>query len=239
MKMKTTIPPGRPRRRRVLIDPMQYRFLSVHLTFTGLIIVLFVGLMFGPLVVQYMADRSAETMEENVAWASLLLSRAWLPLLINVFCAAGYFIYLSHQVAGPLFQFRRLFGAVRDGNLTVRAGLRPRDFLRREEELINEMIEGIGSRVAVSEAHATELVREVKALRLAVDAGAHAKVSGELGRVESRSADLIASLRQFTIRHEEEEDGAPSRSRTEEPDTPPAAWMPDSQTGAAFVEPGR
>lgn len=191
------------KRRRVLIDGFQYRFLTATLTFTGLIVVLLVGVLVGPLIGQLLVGESAEVREESAAQLRLLFSRLWLPLLINLLCLAGYSVFMSHRIAGPLYEFRRVFGAVRDGNLTVRARLRADNYLPKEAAAINAMVARMETRIAESEMHAAGLRDEVKGLRLAVESGARARISGHLGSIETRSARLIANLQQFTTRREE------------------------------------
>ena len=202
--MTMTAIDSRLKRRRILIDGFQYHFLMASLTFTGLIVLLVVGVLLGPLIAQLLGGESAEVREESAAQLRLLFSRLWLPLLINLFCLAGHSVFMSHRIAGPLYEFRRLFGAVRDGNLIVRARLREHNYLRKEAAAINAMAERMETQIAESAVHATELRDEVRALRLAVDSGARAKISGHLGSIETRSARLIANLQQFTTRREDE-----------------------------------
>jgi methyl-accepting chemotaxis protein len=78
-----------------------------------------------------------------------------LSMATNLMLGAGLFvaltammaIVLSHRVAGPIYHFRRVFDAVRDGDLTARIHLRPGDEFQKEAESFNEMMDSVSKRV--------------------------------------------------------------------------------------------
>ncbi len=81
-------------------------------------------------------------------------------------------VLVSHRIAGPLYQFRRLFGELREGRRRVRATLRKRDYLRKEATAFNEMVVSLEARTATVHTQAAGLNTGVRALRIAIDDGA-------------------------------------------------------------------
>ena len=137
------------RRRRILVDDLQYRLLAVNVLYCCLILLLFAGALFGPLTQQLLSVDTSDAMREEAAAQFFSLDeRIWLPLLFTLGCFTVHSVLLSHRIAGPLYRFRQVFGEVGDGNLTVRARLRRKDYLVKDATVVNEMIERVGARIA-------------------------------------------------------------------------------------------
>ena len=165
------------RRRRFLIDVLQYRLLAVNLLYVGFFLLLFVGLLFGPPTGALLGDNvSPETREDAARLFLALDERVWVPLMLLFVGLTAHSVLVSHRIAGPLYQFRRLFGELRDGRVRVRATLRKRDYLWKEATAFNEMVVSIEARTAALHTQAAGLETGVRALRLAVDEGADEQI---------------------------------------------------------------
>lgn len=200
------------RRRRFLTHQFQYRLLAVNLIYTSLIILLFTGALFGPPTEQLLSgDVSRSTLEEAAAQFLALDDRIWMPLLFMICCFAVHFVFLSHRIAGPLYQLRRLFGEVGDGNFAVRATLRKRDYLLTEATAVNDMIERVGTRLADIDERATELHVGLQSLRSAIHSGSKEDILVRLGSLEENCTRLSAMLGAFNL------SPAPGRSETPTP----------------------
>ena len=64
---------------------------------------------------------------------------------------------VSHRVAGPVVQFRRQFGEIRDGHSAVRMSLRKDDYLRKEETAFNEMAASVEAMMAAKDTEIAKL----------------------------------------------------------------------------------
>lgn len=191
------------RRRRFLIDAFQYRLLAVNLAYSCLIMLVFAGALFGPLTEQLLSGDASTPMWEDAAEQFLALDdRIWLPMLLTLCCFAVHSILLSHRIAGPLYQFRRLLSQVGDGNLAVRAKVRKRDYLVKEETVVNQMIERVGTRIADIDDKARELHPGLRSLRSAIHSGRKEDILMCLESLDENSACLSAMLSQFKTRRE-------------------------------------
>ena len=193
----------RPKRRRILIDELQYHLLAVNLLYVGVFLLLFVGLLFGPPTGALLAGNvSPETREDAARLFLALDERVWVPLMLLFLGLTAHSVLVSHRIAGPLYQFRRLFGELRDGRVRVRATLRKRDYLRKEATAFNEMVVSIEARTAALHTQAVELETGVRALRLAIDEGADEQIRRCCDRLGEHAALLRAALRPVTTRDE-------------------------------------
>ena len=191
------------RRKRILIDQLQYQLLAVNVAYFFIILLIFVILLYAPLVMQL---NSAEPYlaQEHAAQQFLFLDeKVWLPLLLTFSCLTVHSIFMSHRIAGPLYQLRRLLDAVGDGNLAVRATLREKDYLRKEEAAINTMIDKLSRRIRSVEEQAGELRTRLGGLRTAITSGARGEVLRQLGTLDEIAEALNSALRQFEIRRDE------------------------------------
>ena len=128
------------RRFRLLLDRFQYRLVSINALYSGIVAVLFSFLLFGPLVQQLLLSDPDPAARDRASSEFLTLhQRIWPPLILAFIGLTIHTLVESHRIAGPLCQFRRLFGRLRDGDLTARARLRKNDYLTAEAEVFNEM----------------------------------------------------------------------------------------------------
>ena len=191
------------RRRRILIDALQYCLLAVNLLCVCVFLLLFVGLLFGPPTVALLGGNvSTETRGDAARLFLALDERVWVPLMLLLGGLTAHSVLVSHRIAGPLYQFRRLFGELRDGRVAVHATLRKRDYLRKEATAFNEMVASIEARTAVLHTQAAGLETSVRALRIAVDEGADEQIRRCCDRLGDHVTHLRASLRPVTTRDE-------------------------------------
>ena len=230
------------KRKRILIDDLQYRLLAVNLLYFVVILVLFAAILFGPLVWQ-LGSGNLSPVERDQAATQLLSLHAWVwpPLLALLVLLATHSVYVSHRIAGPLFQFRRLLRAVKDGNLTVRARIRDKDYLESEAEIINELIEALSTRIKGIEEQSVEVREGLDKLRRVADRGSREELGQNIRSLRKQAHQLQVSLGQFkTVPDDEaldrvEADGAPATAGAE----PSAAVAESSVVSESVVRGGK
>ncbi len=222
------------RRKHVLIDEMQYRLLRVNAAYFVVIFATFMTSLFAPLVLRLLMDDRASVARERAAQQFLLIDETvWLPLLLTFLCLTTHSVFVSHRIAGPLVRLRRVLGAVGDGDLAVRATLRQKDYLVREQAVINEMIGKLSGRIGAVETTAEDIRARLAGLRTAIATGSRGEVLDQLTTLDERADWLGAALGQFTLRR----DGAASEAppRQEEAAARPLVRGKDTTAGAAMA----
>jgi len=137
---------GRNKRRYYpIVDrSLQYRFLAHVLTYCAAV-VLFLGVaLFVPDILDIMNEDLGLGIRAHAAERMLTLHyRVW-PAVIALLCVFGlHSIRIFHRLIGPLYRFRMVFEQVGKGSLDARVKLRKKDYLHREEEAFNDMMEVI------------------------------------------------------------------------------------------------
>ena len=189
------------RRRRILIDELQYRLLAANVLYACVFLLVFVGVLFGPLVVALLSsDVSTETQDDAARLFLALDKRVWLPLMLLFGGLTVHSVRQSHRIAGPLYRFRRLFGELRDGHWTVRATLRARDYLRKDAAAFNEMAASIEARMAAVDTEVTELDTVVQALGNAIKDRDNDQIRRYCDHLGEHATLLRAAVRPVTTR---------------------------------------
>jgi methyl-accepting chemotaxis protein len=134
---------NKKRRQYPVVDrELQYKFIALILIY-GAIILLFLGVsLFVPDILDMMNEDLS--LEVRAAAATKILSyhsKAW-PAAIALVCLFGlHSVRILHRLIGPLYRFRLVFEEVRKGDLSSRVRLRKKDYLHKEEDAFNEMLE--------------------------------------------------------------------------------------------------
>lgn len=126
----------------------QYKFLAL-VTAYNLLVAFFFGLsLFFPDFLS-ITDENIP-LETRAAIAERILyfhSRIW-PIVIALICLIGLHSFRTfHRLIGPLFRFRWAFDQLREGNLGFPIKLREKDYLHREEESFNRMLETLAPKL--------------------------------------------------------------------------------------------
>ena len=137
---------GKSKRRQYpIVDrSLQYRFLAYVLIYCTAV-VLFLGVaLFVPDILDIMNEDLGLEIRAHAAERMLSLHyRVW-PAVIALLCLFGlHSIRIFHRLIGPLYRFRMVFEQVGKGSLDARVMLREKDYLHREEEAFNDMMEVI------------------------------------------------------------------------------------------------
>lgn len=137
------------RQRFPIVDrSLQYRFLVMILAYSAMIMIFLALFLFLPDIMKlYDEGLSLEARAIAADRILTLHARVW-PAVIALICIIGIHSFRALlRILGPLYRFRWAFEEVQNGNLGVRVKLREKDYLRREEKAINEMIETLSGKL--------------------------------------------------------------------------------------------
>ena len=185
------------RRKRQWIGDLQHNLMAINTIYFTVMLLICVGALMGPLVYEMGIEGSYQMRDQAAAQFTWLNNRMWLPLLFMFLAMGAHSILISHRIAGPLYQLRRVLSAVRDGNLSGRAVLRETDYLRVEEAIINDLIQKTGARIDEIGSHANALRAGLGQLKSAVDAGSTDQARQQIQSLNEHADSLHAVLGHF------------------------------------------
>lgn len=188
------------RRRKFVINKnLQYSLLIISFLYLLLFFVVMGSILFVPLMIEL--DKAYDYSDEAFQAASKMLylhAKFWPAVLLAVIVIALHSMRTSHKIAGPLYRLNLLFETMKEGNLPKPVHIRKGDYLLRELELINQMLESLHVKVKeIQEAHAclNEAISECK------DVVSHASKDEILRRINDlaekgdRLADKLAYIK--------------------------------------------
>jgi len=187
---------------------MQYKFMTLILSY-GMIIVMFMGLML--FVPDFLAvsneDLSIEVRSAAAQRILALHSRAW-PAIIALICLISVHSFrVFHRIIGPLYRLRWAFSKITNGCLNFRVKLRKKDYLHREEALVNEMIDVFARNWGSIQDFGLDALRSLEDLERSVsDMDTWEEADQELLRTHRQHLEnLVEKTRYFRLSAEEEE----------------------------------
>ncbi len=188
------------RRRRILLDKLQYRLLILTLIHSLGILGVMAAVVFLPPMIQLESRTLPMVEKEKAANEFLALhARVWPAILIVLVALGIHSVVVSHRIAGPLYRFRRIFEALGAGDLSVVAAIRRHDYLWKEAEAINQMITSLGARVEGVQQRWGELQAAWGHLRVSMDKGSSEEIVRHLDNLEAHMQQVTASLDQFKL----------------------------------------
>ncbi len=126
-----------------LVDrELQYRFLTLMLIYAAIILFFIGTTVFVPNILDMMNEHLSAA--ERLAAANRILqyhSWLWRVAIALVCLLCIHSIWIFRRLIGPLNMFRLAFKKIKEGDLSFRVKLRKRDYLHKEEEAFNEMVE--------------------------------------------------------------------------------------------------
>ena len=137
------------RRRKFIINKdLQFSLLIISVFYIFLFLLVIGSILFIPAMVELnQTDYSSNQAIEAAGKILYLHTKFWPAVLLALILVALHSIRTSHQIAGPLYRFNRLFESMKEGNLPKRITLRKGDYLLNEVDLINQMLENLQIRV--------------------------------------------------------------------------------------------
>ena len=188
-------------RRLAFAHPLQARMLSLVLSYTAMIVLLLAVPVFRPLM--QALDNPALSWQERAAVATDLLNlhtRYWpwalgAGAVLVIHCLHS--LRIVHRIAAPLYRFKQLYREIGEGNLSIRATLRPHDYLTPDADLLNRMTTQLQARVSATKQAQTTLALDVERLKEAVARERNPILATLIQQTEQDLASLKESLDWF------------------------------------------
>ncbi len=196
------------RRRHFILASFQYRLLHITFIYLIAIVLVFAGSLFAPLILELDNDALSSEQQAEVANQFLALhGRVWPAVGLLLILLVMHSMLVSHRIAGPLYRFRRVFESVAGGDLSVRAGVRQKDYLEKESDSINRMLEALCTQAGGIKERSDKLMMLVTELKGASTNGSLPAIERGLKRMEAQVKELQLEANQFKTGPETRGDG--------------------------------
>jgi methyl-accepting chemotaxis protein len=118
--------------------------LAIIVTYSLVVVLFLVVCLFVPdILAMSNEDLSWEIRAAAADKLLTLHSRVW-PAIIAIVCVLGiHSVRIFHRLIGPLYRFRWAFAEIAQGALNFRVQIRKNDYLHRENEALNKMIDAL------------------------------------------------------------------------------------------------
>lgn len=152
------------KRKQYIVDNLQYKMLQIVIIYIMLGILLAGFLMFVPSIL----GLSGASSEKYAAAKEMLLlhKRFWPAMIVVTVVLGGHSIFIFHRIFGPLYRFKCMMRDISQGDLSYNIKLRKNDFLKEEEDIMNDMITSLRTELVslkADNAHLAESIRELLA----------------------------------------------------------------------------
>lgn len=146
-----------------LIDKdIQFKIMAHSLIYMVIAIIITLGAILFP-ILRDMFLRENIDIQYQAAQGFLLLMEWLMPFVILLFLVfALHQILITHRICGPLVNFSYTFSRLVQGDFTRKVHIRRGDFLTRECDKINEMIDGLSSIICRTTDDYNTLVAELE-----------------------------------------------------------------------------
>ena len=190
-------------RRRLFVHPVQYWFVMTTLLYFACLLLVLYAVVFWPMA-QPLYDSSV-SWEQHAQIASQFLdlnARIWPWLIVTFLVLLLHSMYFMHRIAGPLYRFSSLFRSIGTGRLQQRARLRKHDYLHREAQAFNTMLDSIENRIKTINLHSALVTEAYEAVAIQVQAQTPGQITSALQTLDEEIRRFRACLADFEVKTE-------------------------------------
>lgn len=187
------------RRKKLIINTFQYRLVALHLLQFGSVVAIMLAALYIPLIMEF--DRSdlsggqkAELTNRFLELNSLLFPAMWILAGFVIV----YSVIISHRIAGPVFRIRTALHSLTMGNLSGSLKLRKKDYLIKEAEVVNILIDSLRDNIGDMDKTYEETSAALARLKATMD-DAPVDAKERLAELEGRLLDWKCQLERYSM----------------------------------------
>jgi methyl-accepting chemotaxis protein len=198
------IPPFQ--RRQLFVHPVQYWFVATTLMYFACLLIVLYAVVFLPLAQPLYEPTVSWEQQAQIATQFLdLNAQIWPWLVITFLVLLLHSMYFMHRIAGPLYRFTSLFQSIGTGHLHQRARLRKHDYLHREAQAFNAMLDNLEQRIKTINHHSTLVTQAYEAVALQIQEQTSGQITPALQSLEDEIRGFKACLAEFEQERKEPE----------------------------------
>ncbi len=195
---------GSFQRRQLFVHPVQYWFVVTTLFYFACLLIVLYAVVFLPMA-QPLYDSSV-SWEQHAQIAAQFLElneRIWPWLIITFLVLLLHSMYFMHRIAGPLYRFSTLFRSIGTGRLHQRARLRKHDYLHREAQAFNAMLDNFENRIQTINLHSALVTQAYEAVALQAQGQSSGHIHAALETLDEEIRRFKACLAEFDLKTEQ------------------------------------
>lgn len=185
------------KRRKVIVDNIQYRLLIAGIIYFATVVLVFACGVFVPVIVQLEKGGASYEAMEAAQQFLVLHERVWPPLILAFALLIVHSVLTSHRIAGPLFRIRAVLNTVGGGDLTQKIILRKKDFLKKDADTVNAMIESLRKKIDRLHSHGVAASDNLTALKQSIQSGSSDAVMRQTDKLTGDIDGLLQCLGEF------------------------------------------
>ena len=192
-------------RRQLFVHPVQYWCVWTTLIYVACLLIMLYAVIFLPMVQPL--DDPFLSWEQHGQIASQFLelnALIWPWLIITFLALLLHSLYFMHRIAGPLYRFSFLFRSIGTGDLHHRARLRKHDYLHREAQAFNTMLDSLENRINTINLHAALVTEAYDAVAIHVQARASGQITSALQTLDEEIHRFKSCLAAFELKREDQ-----------------------------------
>ena len=190
-------------RRQLFVHPVQYWFVVTTLIYFACLLIVLYAVVFLPMAQPlYDASVSWEQHAQIAAQFLELNERIWPWLIITFLVLLLHSMYFMHRIAGPLYRFSTLFRSIGTGQLHQRARLRKHDYLHREAQAFNAMLDNLENRIQTINLHSALLTQAYEAVALQAQEQSSGQINAALQTLDEEIRRFKTCLAEFDLKTE-------------------------------------
>ncbi len=194
---------GLLQRRQLFVHPVQYWCIWTTLIYVACLLIMLYAVIFLPMV-QPLYDPFL-SWEQHAEVASQFLemnARIWPWLLITFLALLLHSLYFMHRIAGPLYRFSTLFRSIGTGDLHQRARLRKHDYLHREAQAFNAMLDSLENRIKTINLHSALVTEAYEAVAIHMKPQTPGQLTAALQTLDEEIRRFKSCLATFDLKIE-------------------------------------
>lgn len=179
---------------------LQSKIIITGMLYMFLVLIITIGTILFPIIHEMLRSDDLNT-QYKAAQSFLILAKRLLPCTIVLF--SFFFVHLiliTHRICGPLVNFTNTFNHVARGDLTRKVKLRKRDYLHRECNEINAMIEGLSKHILTAKKNHDKMSEVLEeALESVEDINTRKRIEIVLDEVKGEALIVSKDLSTFKL----------------------------------------
>jgi methyl-accepting chemotaxis protein len=209
-------------RQKYLIDGLQGRLVAVSLLYFLAILLVFAGVLFVPLAIGLNDSNVTSPAAVDAARGFLFLhTKLWTPVLLLIGLLVTHTVVVSHRIVGPLYRIRSELKKIGSGNLFVHVKLRKNDYLEKEADSVNEMVDSLRSKIRGIEQNQKRASKMLVDLQRAMIRGSADDMNLKIEGLGASLEHLERSVQEFQLPRNMGRQPGPSATEQETADRRP------------------